>query len=512
LKIRIKGLKKTLTELNFLYFTSFIVSLLVIIPISNFLLEGINYIINGNFSLGIAGGEEVLGTLKVLILTSFFGGGLGTLNGWLLSNCNFKFRKVLRICQLVPLAAPAYLITAILQDLGSIIGYQVTGLWWGVLILSISTYPYVFILANESFNKFGVSQINASRGLGVGPWSSFFKIAFPMALPALITGISLMCMEVMNELGTFALLNIPSISTGIAENWIIEGNPKSAIGLSLVALLMIFTLIFFEKLSRKKSKRWSENPASKDSQGWKLKKTRALLAIIISLFPPTFSFGIPCFWILLNLDLIQKGLSIELFTLSLRTISLGILTALITILFSLIISLARRRNKGFLLGLITNLAGIGYAIPGTVLALSLISISSPKLNFFAVCLLIWGYLVRFLTISKGSIDSSLERISPSLDEAALGLGENWPGIIKRIHLPLLQGPIFVGSLLVFVDTIKELPMTFILRPLDFDTLSVRIYQYAGDERMVEAILPAILIMTLGLIASFTLIPSLEKKN
>jgi len=212
LKILIKGVKKTVTELKLLYITSFIVSLLVIIPISNFLLEGIDFIISGNISLGIAGGEEVLGTLKVLILTSFFGGGLGTLNGWLLSNCDFKFRKVLRICQLVPLAAPAYLITAILLDLGSILGYQVTGLWWGVLILSISTYPYVFILANESFNKFGVNQINASRGLGVGPWRSFFKIAFPMALPALITGISLMCMEVMNEFGTFALLNNPSIS------------------------------------------------------------------------------------------------------------------------------------------------------------------------------------------------------------------------------------------------------------------------------------------------------------
>ena len=512
MKILIKGFKNAVTELKLFYLASFVVALLVIIPISNFLLEGFRYILSGNFSLGIAGGKEVLGTLKVLLLTSFFGGGLGTLNGWLLSNCDFKYRKVLRILQLIPLAAPAYLITAVLQDLGSIFGYQVTGLWWGVLILSISTYPYVFILANESFNKFGVNQINASRGLGVGPWRSFFKIAFPMALPALITGISLMCMEVMNELGTFALLNIPSISTGIAENWIIEGNPKSAIGLSLVALLIIFTLIIFEKFSRRKSKRWSENPASKDSQGWELKKTRAFLAITVSLFPPIFSFGIPCFWILLNIDQIQKGLSIELLTLSIRTISIGLFTALITIIFSLIISLARRPNKSLFLGIITNLSGIGYAIPGTVLALSLISISSSKFNFIAICLLIWGYLVRFLTISKGSIDSSLERISPSIDEAALGLGESWLGIIKRIHLPLLQGPIFVGSLLVFVDTIKELPITFILRPFDFDTLSVRIYQYAGDERMVEAISPAILIMVLGLIASLTLIPSLEKKN
>jgi len=512
LKILIKGFKKEITELKLFYITSFIVSLLVIIPILNFLLEGIIYVISGDFSLGIAGGEEVLGTVKVLALTSLFGGGLGTLNGWLLSNCDFKFRKVLRIFQLVPLAAPAYLVTAVLQDLGSIFGYQVTGLWWGVLILSISTYPYVFILANESFNKFGVNQINASRGLGVGPWRSFFKIAFPMALPALITGISLMCMEVMNELGTFALLNIPSISTGIAENWIIQGNPNSAIGLSLAALLIIFTLIIFEKFSRRNSKRWSENPASKDSQGWKLKKTRAFLAITISLFPPMFSFGIPFFWVLLNIDQIHKGLSLELFNLSFRTISLGLFTALITMLFSLIISLSRRLNKNLLLDIISNLAGIGYAIPGTVLALCLISVSSSKYNFIAICLLLWGYLVRFLTISKGSIDSSLERISPSLDEAGLGLGENWLGIIKKIHLPLLQGPIFVGSLLVFVDTIKELPITFILRPFDFDTLSVRIYQYAGDERMVEAILPAIFIMILGLIASITLIPSLEKKN
>ena len=144
----------------------------------------------------------------------------------------------------------------------------------------------------------------------------------------------------------------------------IRDSPKSAIGLSLVALLMIFTLIIFEKLSRKKSKRWSENPASKDSQGWELKKIRAILAITISLFPPIFSFGIPCFWVLLNIDQIQKGFSIDLLALSFRTIGLGFFTALITMLFSLIISLARRPNKSLLLGLITNLAGIGYAIPG----------------------------------------------------------------------------------------------------------------------------------------------------
>ncbi len=484
----------------------------MIIPIFNFLIEGISFVLGGNFSLGIAGKKEIFGTLKLLFLTSLFGGGLGTLNGWLLSNCEFRLRKNLRIFQLIPLATPAYLLTAVLQDLGSIWGYQITGLWWGVLILSVTSYPYVFILANENFNKLGVNQINASRGLGIGPWGSFFKVALPLALPALMTGISLMCMEVLNELGTVELLNIPSISSGIAENWIIEGNPKSAIGLSLIALMMVFTLILFEKFSRKKAKRWSENPASLDSLGWELKGYRSSLAILITLFPPLFSIIIPFSWFLLNIDQLKKGFTTELLFLTFRTASLGIIAALLTLIFSLILTLANRQNKSLLIKFITFPAGIGYAIPGTVLAISLITISNSKFHFLAICLLIWGYVVRFLTISKGTLDSGFERISTSIDEAANGLGSNWFDVTKKIHVPLLKGPLFVGSLLVFVDTIKELPITFILRPFDFDTLSVRIYQYAGDERMAEAILPALFITILGLIASSTLIPSLEKKN
>ncbi len=219
---------------------SLIIAALITLPIINFLREGFKIILNGNFSIGLTGEEEIIGTIKILILISLIGGGLGIINAWLLSNCNFKFRKILRIIQLIPLASPAYLVTGTLQDLGSIYGYQITGFWWGVLIISISTYPYVFILTNESFNKFGLNQILASRGLGIGPWKSFLRIALPMSLPSLAIGISLMCMEAMNELGTFKLLNIPTISTGIEENWIIEGDLNSGIGLALIALIIVF--------------------------------------------------------------------------------------------------------------------------------------------------------------------------------------------------------------------------------------------------------------------------------
>ncbi len=501
---------KNFKNLKVLDIAALIIAVLIILPIFNFLKEGAEIIINGNFSLGLTGKEEIFGTLKILFLISLFGGALGIINAWLLSNCDFKFRKILRICQLIPLASPAYLVTAVTQDLSSIMGYQITGLWWGVLILSISTYPYVFILTNESFNKFGLNQILASRGLGVGPWKSFFKIALPMSLPALAIGISLMCMEAMNELGTFELLNIPTISTGIAENWISEGDLNSGIGLALVALIIVFSLISIEKFSRKKSKRWSENPSTSDSQGWKLTGIRASFAIILSSIPALFSLGIPLIWVVLNIDQIPQSLEDDLLFLTLRTLGLGSFAALLAILFSVILSLSKRWNKSIFIQVTTFLAGIGYAIPGTVLSIFLLTvINNPD---YYIYLLIWGYITRFLTISKGSIDSALERISPSIDEAAIGLGASNFRVMNEVHIPLLKGPALVGTLLVFIDTIKELPVSFLIRPLDFDTLSVRIYQYATDGRIGLAILPAILITILGLIASSTLIPSLENKN
>ena len=489
---------------------SLIIATLITLPIFNFLIEGLVIVLNGNISIGLTGKEEIIGTIKILLLISIFGGGLGVINAWLLSNCSFKFRKTLRILQLIPLASPAYLVTAIFQDLGSIFGYQITGFWWGVLIISISTYPYVFILTNESFNKFGLNQILASRGLGVGPWKSFFRIALPMSLPSLATGISLMCMEAMNELGTFELLNIPTISTGIAENWIIEGNLNNGIGLALIALIIVFSLIFIEKFSRKRSKRWSENPSVSNSQGWELKGIREFMAIIFAALPSIFSLGIPLIWVILNVDQIPQSLEEDLLFLTLRTLGLGAVTAFLAIIFSLLLSLSKRWNNSIILRITSFLAGIGYAIPGTVLAIFLLTvINNPD---YYIYLLMWGYITRFLTISKGSIDSALERISPSIDEAATGLGANNFRVIKEVHIPLLKGPALVGTLLVFIDTIKELPVSFLIRPFDFETLSVRIYQYADDGRLGSAIIPAILITILGLIASSTLIPSLEKKN
>jgi iron(III) transport system permease protein len=154
---------------------------------------------------------------------------------------------------------------------------------------------------------------------------------------------------------------------------------------------------------------------------------------------------------------------------------------------------------------------MGYAVPGAVLALALMLLGGP-LQLSPLLLLVWGYTDRFLAVSKQGLDAALERLPPSLDEAATGLGCSWLEVLTRVHLPLLRGPLLVGALLVFVDVVKELPLTFALRPFDFDTLSVRVYQYASDERVGAALLPALMILLLGLVASLALVPSLERRR
>ena len=495
---------------SFLTAIATLIAIFALWPLINLVGEGLNGLKNGSVNLGMDGEAQIKGTFFLLFFTCLIGGFLGTANGWLLSNCRFFGRRLLRIAQLIPLATPAYLLSATLIDLGSIHAIRIHGIVWGILIMSLTTYPYVFLLSTESFAICGRKQLEACRSLGVGPWNSFTRIALPMTIPAIGAGIALMAMEVINELGAVQLLNIPTISAGIVENWIVENNPSGAIGLALIALFIVISLIASERILRRKSRRWTEGVAGGEAPEWKLKGIRALMAQLLAALPPILTLGTPILWAIFNIDQLQQGFDLDLLELTTRSLGIGIAAACLTVLFALFLSIAKRWDKSQLIQSLTFLSGIGYAIPGVVLAIALLSFGGSPWNFSPLLLLFWGYCDRFLAVSKGSLDAAFERISPNLDEAATGLGSRWPEVLRKIHLPLLKGPILVGALLVFVDTLKELPLTFVLRPFDFDTLSVRIFQYAGDERMAEAILPSMIILLLGLIASAALIPSLEK--
>jgi iron(III) transport system permease protein len=462
-------------------------------------------------ALGFDGARQIQGTLLLVAGEGLLGAVLGTAIGWLTAVCRFPGRRWLRIAQLVPMAFPAYLLAASLIDWASHRGMRIHGLGWAVVLLTLANYSYVFLLSTESFSVSGRRLLEASRSLGVGPWRSFFRVALPIALPSIGAGVALSAMEVVNELGAVRLLGVPSLSAGILDRWQVDGDPQGAALLSLVALAIVAVLIATERLLRQRSRRWNLDGSRGGGHVWPLTGWRSALAQLICALPPLGAVVIPVLWIQESWQGLEAESIAELGQLASRSLGLALMATAVTSLGALLLAISRRWSPQPLVRQLSFLAGLGYAIPGSVLALGLIVLGAP-LGFSPVLLLLWGYGDRFIAVSKQGLDAALERIPPSIDESATSLGCSWLGVLGRIHLPLLRGPLLVGSLLVFVDVVKELPITLALRPFDFDTLAVRVFQYASDERVGAAMAPALLIMGFGLIAAFALIPTLEQRD
>ncbi|WP_219904256.1 MULTISPECIES: ABC transporter permease [Cyanophyceae] len=466
---------------------------------------------SGGLWLGAEGLEQLSNTLVLVVGVGLTGALLGTANGWLTACCQFPGRRWLRLAQVLPLAAPAFVLAAVLVDLGSRWGFRVHGIGWALLLLSLTTYSYVFLLSTESFSGSGQRQLEACRSLGVGPWGSFRRVALPLALPSIGAGVALSGMEVVNELGAVELLGVPTLSRGILQRWQAEGDLPGAVGLALIALVLVSLLVGAERWMRQRSRRWNLGQGDAGTLQWPLRGWRRLLAQLLTLLPPLVSLGLPLTWLVASRDHLQSDPLEDLLALTLRSLGLALVAALVTVAGALVLAISRRWLADRLLGRLTFFSGMGYAVPGTVLALALMLIGGP-LQLSPLLLLLWGYADRFLAVSKQGLDAAFEHIPPSLDESATSLGCGWLAVLRRIHLPLLRGPLLVGALLVFVDVVKELPLTFSLRPFDFDTLSVRVYQYASDERVGAALIPALLILALGLAASIALMPSLERQG
>ncbi|MGB5135766.1 MAG: iron ABC transporter permease [Prochlorococcaceae cyanobacterium] len=459
--------------------------------------------------LGFDGAAQIRGTLLLVGGEGVLGALLGTGIGWLTAVCRFPGRRLLRIAQLVPMAFPTYLLSASLIDWGSHRGIRIHGLGWAILLLSLANYSYVFLLTTESFSAGGRRLVEASRSLGMGPWSSFVRVALPIALPAIGAGVALSAMEVVNELGAVRLLGVPSLSAGILDRWQVDGDPQGAALLSLVALAIVGALIALERQLRRRSKRWNLESEAEQPFSWPLRGWRAALAQLATALPPLLAVAIPALWISEGWPALRAEPLDELVRLASRSLILALAATVITCTGAVLLAIIRRWSPQPLIRQISFLSGLGYAVPGSVLGVGLLIIGGPLL-LSPLLLLVWGYADRFMAVSKQGLDAALERVPPAMDETASSLGHSWLAVVRKVHLPLLRGPLLVGGLLVFVDVVKELPLTLALRPFNFDTLAVRVYQYASDERVEAAMAPALLIMVLGLAASIALIPSLER--
>lgn len=526
---------------NFGFWTILVVAIAFIIAIP------IIFIISSIFANTWDIWQHLIDTvLQDYIVNSFWlmlGVGLGTFiigvgTAWLVTMCRFWGSRWLEWLLLLPLAAPAYLLayayTNMLDYFGpvqiflrgvfgwtSIRDYwfpDVRSLWGAILMLSLVLYPYVYLLTRVAFLEQSVCTLEASRSLGCNPWRSFFTIALPLARPSIMAGLALVLMETLNDFGTVEYFGVSTFTTGIYRTWFGMEERTAAAQLAAFLMLFILALIILERLSRKQAKYYQSSGSGNRVPKYELGLIRGFLASIACLIPVALGFLIPA-WYLLRMTLAnrEKAFDDDFWSLTNHSFTLAIATAIIAVIVALIMAYGQRLKPNWTMRSAVRIAAMGYAIPGSVIAVGTLiplgsfdngldrfmqsnfGISTGLLLSGTVISLIFAYLVRFLAVAFSSVESSLNKITPNLDDAARSLGSGATNTLVKVHAPLMSGGLLTAAMLVFVDVMKELPATLVIRPFNFDTLAIRVYQYASDERLVEASAPALAIVLVGVI-------------
>ncbi len=462
--------------------------------------------------------------------------GVGT--AWLVTMCQFVGVRLFEWALLLPLAAPAYLLAYTYTDwleyygpvqtgLRSLFGWQqasdywfpnVRSVWGAIAMFTLTLYPYVYMLARVAFLEQSVCTLEASRSLGCNPWRSFVKVAIPLARPAIIAGLSLALMETLNDFGTVQYFSVATFTTGIYRTWFGMGERVAAAQLSAMLMLFVLALILLERWSRRQAKYYQANNSMQVPTVYRLTGGRQVLAFLACLLPIGLGLLIPggLLALMVQKDW-ERSLGSRFGELATNSLILAGITAAIALILSLVLAYGQRLSGSGPIRLGVRLSAMGYGIPGAVIAVGILipvtaldrtiaawskSVfnSSPGLLISGtITALIFAYLVRFLAVALGSVESGLDKIRPNLDNAARSLGYSPTKTLIKIHTPLMTSSLLTAVMLVFVDVMKELPATLVMRPFNFDTLAVRVYQYAADERLAEAAAPALTILIVGLL-------------
>nr|WP_238393204.1 iron ABC transporter permease [Myxacorys almedinensis] len=500
--------------------------------------------------------ETVLASYITNSISLMLGVGIGvTLIGvgtaWLVTMCQFPGSRVFTWALLLPLAAPAYILAYTYTDfldfygivqssLRSWFGWRgvkdywfpnVRSLWGAITMLTLVLYPYVYLLARSAFLSQSTCTLEASRSLGCNPWNSFIKVALPLARPAIVTGVSLALMETLNDYATVQFFGVDTFTTGIYRTWFGMGERLAASQLAAFLLIFIFALIFLEKWSRGRAQYYQTNRRTQIFHKYRLHNWRAIAAVLACLIPLTLGFIIPGGVLLeMTLDNLDRVFDQRFWNFAQNSLTVSGLAAGVAVLLGLILAYGLRLQPTLGMQLATQTAAMGYAVPGSVIAVGILAPlgwfdntvdawSRSALNYSTGLLLsgtifalTFAYLVRFLALSFGAIGSSLTNIKPSLDDAARSLGHSTLGTLRRVHVPLLWKGLLTAAILVFVDVMKELSATLIIRPFNFDTLAVHVYNLAADERLVEASGSALAIVVVGLVPVVVLSWHMERRD
>ncbi|MEM1196608.1 MAG: iron ABC transporter permease [Pseudomonadota bacterium] len=484
-------------------------------------------------------GRYIGNTVFLMLVSGAIAALIGTGTAWLITACAFPGRRILGWALVLPLAVPSYIAAYVYADLLDFSGpvqsalRAVTG--WGVedyafppvrsliggaLIFALVLYPYIYLLARAAFETQSLAQFRAARSLGASPARAFRRVALPAARPAIAGGLALVLMEVLADFGVAEYFAIPTFSTGIFRSWLAMGDRDAALGLAALMLFFVIALVALEAATRRGRSEardgFNRQPSAEPLVA--LSPMGKLGALIACALPVLLGFAIPALHLasLSRQDAAIRAAA-SLWSYASASLWLGLAVAAVTTALALVLVFAKTRSGSALVAGVIRLATLGYALPGALLAVGLLgplSAFDQSLTGFArdqwgyagglvltgtSLALIYALTVRFLTVAFNALDGGMARIPPSLDAAARSLGAGPGRVLARIYIPLLRPSLLAALALVLIDTLRELPATLILRPFNLETLATRTYRLASDERLVEASIPALILLAVGLI-------------
>ena len=464
---------------------------------------------------------------------------LGVSLAWLTSLCNFPGRRWLDWALMLPFAVPAYVLAFVMIGILDFAGPLQTTLrgWLGndfrmvsirstggvIFVLVLVFYPYVYMLARGAFLAQGRGLMEAARILGHSPWQAFWRVALPMARPAIGAGAALAVMETLADFGAVSVFNYDTFTTAIYKTWYGFYSLQTATQLASLLLLFVLLALYAERRAQG-SKRFPGSDKPRQGPLFQLRGVRGWLATGYCLLVLAVAFVIPLVQLFYWLFTSGSDFDERYWSLIRNTLTLGGIAAVTTVVVAMLQVLARRLQPMRRVRSAVALANLGYALPGSVLAVGIMFAFSVADNQLVVPLQAWlgvdspaplllgslfalllAYLIRFMAVASGPLDTALARIRPALPEAAHSLGHTGASVFWRVYLPLLMPGLLSAGLLVFVDVLKEMPATLLMRPFGWDTLAVRIHSLTAEGNWPEAALPAITLVATGLLPVIVLI-------
>ena len=480
-------------------------------------------------------------TILLMLGVGFLTTVIGTGTAWLVTMYRFPGSGLFKWLLLIPLAVPTYLSAFSYMELLDYSGWVQSGLrstfgwqsardYWfpeirslggAVFVMSCVLYPYVYLTARASFIQQSVCLLEAGRILGRSPWGVFTALGLPLARPAIVAGVTLALMECLNDIGAVEYFGVNTLTVSVYSTWLERGSLAGAAQIACVMLVFVLALLWVERASRKRQHfhhttgRYREI-AAPELSGW-----RRYGATLACAFPIVLGFVMPSLVLIEATIIFWESVTEASFWAAMRnSVVLASMAAFFAVAVGLMLAFSNRLISTPLIRLATRFASIGYAVPGTILALGILipmagldnAMDSFSRSTFGVSTglvlsgtafaIIFTYVVRFLAISFGAIDSGYAKLSPHLDYAARTLGRTAAGTLREVHLPLLKPALGAAALLVFVDSMKELPATLLLRPFNFDTLATHVYTLASLDLFEEAAPAALMIVAAERCPSF----------